>query len=611
MIRQIQLPEGINSDDTDFSSPRYVDCENIRFRNGFPEVVGGFEKFTLQNLPGVCRNIFGWTDLAGINNYAFGQHNGLHVDQNGDFADITPAAATSGSGTLQVLLLPSADETFVVGSQTFTFKTTRSGTGQVTIGADVSACAANIVTAVNADIGSAVTAVASGDTVTVTADTTGFASNLAFTSATAKLFLSGQGFLEGGGTFVAGNIDGSGFGFGSGPFGQGNYGVTTPGQFFALTWSGGSRRGVHYFNPRGQTAFVWDNNTANDAKPLGNAPQVINYLLTTNNGQLMALGCTNTTGTYNPLCVRTTDPGDPTKWRLANEVTAQEFFINGNGRLVGGQRVGRYVVALTDSDVHLLQYDGLQWTAEEAGPGGLCGPNACIEMGGSIYWLTPDLKPMVYTPGGAPDIIPCRIYRDFSVNASRAQNTKIVASSYRAENEIRWDYADRRDGDGVEISRYIVLNVATGAWFKGTYARTAYLDSGPGRFPIGVDYDGNIYSHEVKDENGASSADGQAFSWSLKAEGLIVGDASRNHLIREFRPDISQQVGPVYLRLYASLWQQGEATEFGPYTLTAGMSKADVLCSARMLGFELRGGSLPAGGRIGVPSLDITPQGQY
>jgi 3'-phosphoadenosine 5'-phosphosulfate (PAPS) 3'-phosphatase len=65
--------------------------------------------------------------------------------------------------------------TFVVDTQTFTWKVTRAVAGDVEIGADAPGCVTNIVTAITADL-STVTAVdGAGDTVVLTAATAGTA----------------------------------------------------------------------------------------------------------------------------------------------------------------------------------------------------------------------------------------------------------------------------------------------------------------------------------------------------------------------------------------------------------------------------------------------------
>jgi len=70
--------------------------DKIRFRGGKPELVGGWESVTLDNLSGVCRSIHSWNDLDGTPQYAFGTHSHLQALSGGALIDITPAAVTAG-----------------------------------------------------------------------------------------------------------------------------------------------------------------------------------------------------------------------------------------------------------------------------------------------------------------------------------------------------------------------------------------------------------------------------------------------------------------------------------------------------------------------------------
>jgi hypothetical protein len=91
------LPTGMVSDDTVFAAPgRWRRGSWVRFWEGSWQIKGGFERFLLDNLGGVCRTVFGWQDQQEITSVAFGLHNGLKYWQSGTFADITPAAFVAG-----------------------------------------------------------------------------------------------------------------------------------------------------------------------------------------------------------------------------------------------------------------------------------------------------------------------------------------------------------------------------------------------------------------------------------------------------------------------------------------------------------------------------------
>ena len=87
-----ELAPGLVADDTDFSNGGYKDASGVRFWRGKPETVRGWESLSLETVTGVCRTVFGWNDPDNLLNFAFGEHDALHVWQNGELADITPAS---------------------------------------------------------------------------------------------------------------------------------------------------------------------------------------------------------------------------------------------------------------------------------------------------------------------------------------------------------------------------------------------------------------------------------------------------------------------------------------------------------------------------------------
>lgn len=116
-------------------------------------------------------------------------------------------AAVAAQGTISMIGIAAADETFVIDDQTFTWKAARAGAGEVTIGADAAAAAANIVTAVTADLTS-VTAEADGSDVVITAAVAGADGNaIVLTEASTNMTVDGDGTL--GGTTVGREINGS------------------------------------------------------------------------------------------------------------------------------------------------------------------------------------------------------------------------------------------------------------------------------------------------------------------------------------------------------------------------------------------------------------------
>ena len=108
----------------------------------------------------------------------------------------TPVNAVAAVGTITMSGIATANETFVVSTQTFTWKAARTGVGEVTIGADAPAAVTNIVTAITADLATVTATDGVGDTVVVTAVTKGVSGNsIIFTEASTNMAVNGTGTL--------------------------------------------------------------------------------------------------------------------------------------------------------------------------------------------------------------------------------------------------------------------------------------------------------------------------------------------------------------------------------------------------------------------------------
>jgi phage tail sheath gpL-like len=121
-------------------------------------------------------------------------------------ADETPVNGVAAQGTITMADVAVADETFVIDTQTFTWKAARSVAGEVTIGANAAAAVTNIVTAITADMTTVTAVDGAGDTVVLTAATKGIAGNaIVFTENSTNMTVNGSGTL---GTTTAG-VDGT------------------------------------------------------------------------------------------------------------------------------------------------------------------------------------------------------------------------------------------------------------------------------------------------------------------------------------------------------------------------------------------------------------------
>ena len=115
MLQKIVFKPGVNRENTRYTNEGgWYESEKVRFRQGTPEKIGGWERISPFTYEGVCRSLWTWstiTDQVVLN--GVGTHLKFYIEEGGGYNDVTPArayasalsgpfAATSGSTTITV-----------------------------------------------------------------------------------------------------------------------------------------------------------------------------------------------------------------------------------------------------------------------------------------------------------------------------------------------------------------------------------------------------------------------------------------------------------------------------------------------------------------------------
>jgi len=92
---------GIDKQDTTAGAEnRWVDSDNVRFRYGLPEKVGGWSSLISDTITGVARKLHAFVDLDGNRYVAIGTDKFLLIYFEGELHDVTPLMTTLGSTTI-------------------------------------------------------------------------------------------------------------------------------------------------------------------------------------------------------------------------------------------------------------------------------------------------------------------------------------------------------------------------------------------------------------------------------------------------------------------------------------------------------------------------------
>lgn len=95
-LKKLALKAGVNQENTRYASENgwYI-SDKIRFRQGTPEKIGGWLRISANTFLGICRSLWNWVTLAGINLVGVGTSSKFYLEQSGSYYDITPIRATA------------------------------------------------------------------------------------------------------------------------------------------------------------------------------------------------------------------------------------------------------------------------------------------------------------------------------------------------------------------------------------------------------------------------------------------------------------------------------------------------------------------------------------
>ena len=94
-LQKILFKPGVNRENTRYTTEGgWYDCDKIRFRQGNPEVIGGWEQVSQNTFNGVCRSLWNWVTLGFLNLVGVGTNTKFYIEKGGVYNDITPIRST-------------------------------------------------------------------------------------------------------------------------------------------------------------------------------------------------------------------------------------------------------------------------------------------------------------------------------------------------------------------------------------------------------------------------------------------------------------------------------------------------------------------------------------
>ena len=620
-ITKVKFPRpGINKQDTLYGAEGgWTDCDNMRFRYGIPEKIGGWQNVAPPlHLIGVARDIHNYNDLAGDSLCAIGTDRKLYIYYDNNYYDVTPLSTTIAatfsftSGTTYVDVTATSNGAVMGDFVTF------SGVTGVSVGSSTitnttmsqefeiqEIKTANIFTINVAELGT--------PTLNDTASATSAAFQINVGADTTQL----------------------GIGWGAASWGFSTWGTPRPtgvitqnpriwaldnwGEDLIATIVGGK---TYYLQT---STFIIPRNTR--ATLLANAPTQSNYMVVSSRDRhLIFLGTETTPGTtttYDPMAVLFGSQESITDFVPTSVNTAGFQRLSSGNDIVTAVRTRGDLLLLTNTSAHQMQFVGPPYTFSFKQTGTNCGaisPHCAVEAENVIYWMS---NGGFFLFDGVVKQIPCSVQDYVYSDIDDEEQGTTYAGVNLQFAEVSWFYASQNSN---YINRMVTYNYREQVWTIGTLARTVWAPRDIFAYPLAADYDVNSTSQAqptvigltagrstLYNQEYGNQADGAFLPAYIQTAEFAIGDSNDSMFIKRYIPDFKNQVGGVQMEFLVRQYPGSVQTVGSSTVVYSTTTKVDMRSRARQVAIKMStvdsGTSTATTFRFGTLRIDAQPDG--
>jgi hypothetical protein len=586
--------------------------QNVRFRQGFPEKIGGWIPVSTSTFLGVCRSLFNWSSLAGVTLIGVGTNLKFYIARGGGFYDVTPVRQVS------TLTNP-----FTTVNLSTTIKVTDTTNG-VTVGDFVTFSGASTFNGVNMNGQFQVTGVVDVNNYTVIATTAANNSGVGGGTVTATYQIN-----------VGPAIEIPVTGWGAGTWGFGSWGTGSNIYVSLRLWSQSNFGQDLIFCPRGGGIYYWAYNT-NISAPAVNistlsgasdVPTIANFVFVSDASRFVFAFGTNALGTstQDPMLVRWSDQESVTMWTPAATNQAGDIRLSRGSQIISCVQNRQEIIVFTDTSVYSFQYIGTPgvWGSNIVGDNiSIMSQNAAILAAGVTYWMGID---KFYKYSGTVTTLRCDLREYIFANINQAQSQQIFSGTVEGFNEVWWFYCS---GTSTTIDSYVVYNYQDDIWYYGQMARTAWVDSTTLTYPVSASYANTlVYQENGLDDNISGTAN--AMDSYIQSSEFDVQFGNSFAFINRILPDVtfrkSTAANPQVTMTLIPMQNSGSGYN-SPQT-TGGTNIATITRTAtapieqftgqvflrvrgRQMIFQIEGNQLGLQWQIGTPRIELKLDGR-
>jgi len=626
-LKRIQINSGVNRENTRyFNENRWYSCDKIRFRQGTPEKIGGWQRVSSTSYLGTCRSLWQWATNGGVPYIGVGTHQKYYVYYGGTYYDITPVVSTTAAGaiTFSAVTVSPFSTTITVNH---TGHGATVGTSVTYSGVSASGLGGAITQAV-LQSEFQITSVIDVNSYTITSPVSSNASDTG----------NGGASVVGAYQVNAGNDIETpvAAAWGTGGWGLGAWGVGSGGITPIRIWNHQNFGEDLIYGPKGGPMYYWDTSAGFTTRGVAlssmpgatDVPTAQNLFIVSDASRfVLAFGCNDYGSTeLDPMLIRWTAQESAVNWTPSATNQAGSLRLSHGSKIEAIQQVRQEILVFTDTTLYGLQYLGAGngvWGSQLLTDNiSIISDRSVVTASGVTYWMGED---KFYVFDGRTNSLECDlreyVFRDININ----QYQQVFSGTNEQFNEVWWFYPSL---NSTVVDRYVIYNYLEKAWYYGTLGRTAWIDVGLfSNYPIAATYVNNLVQHEVGcDDN--STAVTQPINSYITSSEFDLDDGDRFGFVWRVLPDLtfrgSTVENPSILMTLLALQNSGSGydpatfggSDSGTVTRTATVpiekftGQVNVRVRGRQMSIKLESSAIGVQWQMGAFRIDIRPDGR-
>ena len=601
-LKKLQLSPGVNRENTRYTNEgRWYESDKVRFRQGTPEKIGGWQRLSSNTFLGIARSLWNWVTLGFLNLLGVGTNLKYYIENGASYYDVTPYR------DVNILNGPFTTN----GTNIVTVTDAAGGFG---VGDFVTFTNASVVDGLDLNGTYQIVTTPTASTYTIDAGTAASGSTVGGGGSAVNAYYE----LNVGSAIAQPQV-----GWGAGAWGAGAWGVGGSSSTKIQLWNQANYGEDLIYGPRGGGIYYWDASIGISAflftvtiaapgvvttskvfvdgtalllettgsLPTGLTPGTVYYVVNTS-GVTFQLAATpggtpiTTTGTQSGthtisqrgislstlngasntpifqngiivsdasrfVLVFGTNPLgetylDPMQIRWSDQENAAQWTPSATNQ-AGDLRlsIGSEIIAQIQSRQEILVWtDSALYGLQYAGPPVVWNSQV---LGDNISIISPNAKAIA--SGVTYWMGTDKFYKyDGRVQTLRCDLRKYVFNDLNVQQNAQI-FAGTNEGfnevwwfycsaESTSVDRYVIYNYAEDVWYYGTLARTAWADSGLRDYPVAATYSNNLVDHEFGLDDGESANPVPINGYILSSE-FDIDDGHNFSFIWRVLPDIT------------------------------------------------------------------------